>query len=399
MSLLCGRAVALLAWAAAISVRGWVCPGLAGHWAGVALGPPAPRCAPDPGPQTSAPYLSVVLSTRNDVYGGRSSLERLQRQADNLRLLSACYDVRVEHVIVEWNPPPGRPLLRDALQAPPHAHYTARIITVPPAIHNRTINDERAYFPASNRKQRTGNMNSAKLPLLEWIAKNAGLRRARGEFVLLCTVDNLFAQSLFAYLHSRPLCTSVLYTAIRYDLPQDFDWNHMPSPGAQHDWETCALRGPLEMSRCVPAVPGLNLTAVQPVHYTYSATRPAAFWWRCPSGDFTLAHRQLFMLLHGHKEKVWRSMLDTELVVALQSRAASLQNVSGMRGPMLVFHTPVVYHQWHVHYTHPPVAVARRPEAWARGKRKAANAHWGLGKDKLQDTQLGVDHQEGRHSR
>src|SRR5262245_8678551 len=83
------------------------------------------------------PYLSVVVTARNDDHGG-SLLRRMQTfvncwigQAKSRGLCS-------ELIVVEWNPPPDRPLLRDALSWPADLGPCAvRFVEVPPELHQR----------------------------------------------------------------------------------------------------------------------------------------------------------------------------------------------------------------------------------------------------------------------
>lgn len=108
-----------------------------------------------------------------------------------------------ELLVVEWNPPGGRPLLEEALPWPKNSSFcTVRIIRVPPQIHRR--------YKFADR-----------LPLYQMIAKNVGIRRARGEFILATTVDLLFSDELFAFLASGSLQSGRLYRVDRCDVERD----------------------------------------------------------------------------------------------------------------------------------------------------------------------------------
>ncbi len=113
------------------------------------------------------------------------------------------YDLPTELIIVEWNPPPDRPPLSDALQWPADSGpFAVRIIQVPTEIH-------RQYRHAEA------------LPLYQMIAKNVGIRRAEGEFVLATNIDILFSNPLFAFLADRRLEEGKMYRVDRYDVPAD----------------------------------------------------------------------------------------------------------------------------------------------------------------------------------
>lgn len=144
------------------------------------------------------PYVSFVLAARNDNYGG-DFLRRMQVFVNALLPLWEKHDLDAELVIVEWNPPDGRPLLKDAITWPEYLKPgTVRVIRVPRAIHLQLPNSE-------------------KMPMFEFIAKNVGVRRARGEYVLVTNPDLLYSEELIAYLASKNLSKSCFYRIDRYD--------------------------------------------------------------------------------------------------------------------------------------------------------------------------------------
>ena len=81
-----------------------------------------------------APYLSVVVTSRNDDHGG-DPLKRLQAFVN-------CFDAQclrtgldAEIIIVEWNPPEDKPRLQTLVRWPSPCVCTYRFITVPPELH------------------------------------------------------------------------------------------------------------------------------------------------------------------------------------------------------------------------------------------------------------------------
>jgi hypothetical protein len=150
----------------------------------------------------SDPYLSVVAASRNDDHGG-NLLGRMQLFIDGLADQCHRHGLSVELVLVEWNPPPERPSLADALDwPPPSPHCRARIVRVPPALHARL-------------------RHSDHLPLFQMIAKNVGVRRARGRFVLATNIDVLFSEDLVGRLAARSLEPGRFYRVDRFDVPGD----------------------------------------------------------------------------------------------------------------------------------------------------------------------------------
>src|SRR5262245_4257176 len=146
-------------------------------------------------------HLSVVATSRNDDHGG-SLLHRMQHFVDGLVEQARRHHLSVELILVEWNPPAERPPLAEALRWPaPDRHCEIRIVTVPPEVHARLE-------------------HGAALPLFQMIAKNVGIRRARGRYVLATNIDILFSDSLMRFLRDE-LRPGRLYRADRCDVPTD----------------------------------------------------------------------------------------------------------------------------------------------------------------------------------
>ena len=148
------------------------------------------------------PYLSLVVTARNDDHGG-NLLGRMQIFVDGWLAQARRHNIPSELIIVEWNPPAGRPPLAEALQWPTDSGpCVVRIITVPPEIHNRFE-------------------HGANLPLYQMIGKNVGIRRARGRFILATNIDILFSDELAAFLGSQQLRTDRMYRIDRHDAMSD----------------------------------------------------------------------------------------------------------------------------------------------------------------------------------
>lgn len=145
------------------------------------------------------PYLSVVATSRNDDHGG-SLLRRMQVFVRSFIEQCARHGLDAELILVEWNPPFLRPGLKDVLRWPAaFGPCQVRIVEVPPARH---------------RKLR----HAAVLPLFQMIAKNVGIRRARGQFVLATNIDIVFSDELMAFLAARRLETDRMYRIDRHDV-------------------------------------------------------------------------------------------------------------------------------------------------------------------------------------
>ena len=144
------------------------------------------------------PYLSLVVTARNDDHGG-NLLDRMQAFVGGWLEQARRYAIDSELIIVEWNPPAGRPRLRETLSWPADpGPCRVRFIEVPPALHARFAHAEA-------------------LPLYQMVGKNAGIRRARGEFVLATNIDILFSSELAAFLAGRRLRHGRMYRIDRHD--------------------------------------------------------------------------------------------------------------------------------------------------------------------------------------
>jgi hypothetical protein len=149
----------------------------------------------------SSPQLSVVAVSRNDDHGG-DLRGRMQHFVNGFIAQSRKHHLNSELVLVEWNPPPGRPSLEHAIEWPEDfGPATVRIVTVPPDVH--------AQLPHADA-----------LPLFQMIGKNVGIRRARGRYVLATNIDILLDDATVLYLRDK-LKSGIMLRADRYDVPAD----------------------------------------------------------------------------------------------------------------------------------------------------------------------------------
>ena len=149
-------------------------------------------------PPDVQPYLSVVVATRNDDHGG-DPLKRLQALVNSFDEQCRRTGLDAEIIVVEWNPPADRPSVSSLLKLPRVPSCTYRFIEVPPELHDRL-----AFADV--------------LPLFQMIAKNVGIRRARGQFILATNIDIIFSNELVEFIASRQLRARALYRVDRHDI-------------------------------------------------------------------------------------------------------------------------------------------------------------------------------------
>src|SRR5262249_20830354 len=142
-------------------------------------------------------YLSLVATARNDDHGG-NLLGRMQAFVSGFLEQCKRFNISSELVLVEWNPPADRPRLKDALKWSVDGPCAVRIIEVPADVHTRF-----KYAKA--------------LPLYQMIAKNVGIRRTRGRFVLATNIDILISDELAAFLGEQKLERGRMYRIDRHD--------------------------------------------------------------------------------------------------------------------------------------------------------------------------------------
>lgn len=138
--------------------------------------------------------LSIVSAGRNDNYGGDFE-ERVLRAFDRNRVEAS---VDVEWVFVEWNPT-DNPYLSEKLAR----LYEVRCYVVDPAIHERLTDPEQGMVYHAN------------------FAKNVGLRRATGDWILSTNPDVVIGPEVWDFLACSACRAGTLYRAERRDINPD----------------------------------------------------------------------------------------------------------------------------------------------------------------------------------
>ena len=230
------------------------------------------------------PFVSVVLTGRNDGYGGDFTARFFRSLRFNLQQFLA-HGITHELVFVEWAPPRERPLLIDRIfdEVPELSPDCCAWYVVNPL-----------YHQAMSLNQR--------LEYLEFPAKNVGIRRARGEFILTSNCDVFFGRHIIDVLARRSLEPRVLYRAPRHDI-------NLPVESRAIDWSV--LEDPTVLAgtahRLKPPFMG-------------SAT-----------GDFVLLDHDSFHEIRGFNEvyRVARIGIDRNLLVKAISRGFRVADIGG----------------------------------------------------------------------
>lgn len=142
--------------------------------------------------------ISIVFTARNDNYGG-DLLGRINALIKVLIYLTNKYNSKFELVIVEYNPPSDKKKLFEVLQINNNLNLKVRFIEFDSKYHNRFKNSER-------------------IKLFEYTAKNIGIKRATGDFVISTNQDIIFSDDFIKYLTYTKLDKNSFYRTDRYDV-------------------------------------------------------------------------------------------------------------------------------------------------------------------------------------
>jgi hypothetical protein len=154
--------------------------------------------------------LSVIVSGRNDDYGNDFRQRLFRASMHNCALLEAA-GIEFEYILAEWNPLPDRPLLSEEFVG---RVSNARAVILPPELHRKySLNPQ--------------------MPFHEMAAKNAALRRARGDVLLVTNADILFSDKIVQRIAAATWESRTLYRAHRIDVKAELGWEQIQDPANQ----------------------------------------------------------------------------------------------------------------------------------------------------------------------
>ncbi|GAC1398759.1 MAG: hypothetical protein NVSMB52_12330 [Chloroflexota bacterium] len=281
----------------------------------------------EPTPTDKNPFLSVVVTARNDNHGG-NLLARMQIFISGLLQQCVRHGVKMELILVEWNPPSDRIRLAQALMWEfEESEIEVRVIEVPALIHKNLL-------------------HSDGLPLFQMIAKNVGIRRARGEFILATNIDLLFSEELMSWIASCRLDRDCVYRIDRYDVKTSV----LGESTLEHQLEFCranVIRVARQWGTVPPGVPvspGLSMLKPRWLAERYDAlqerrlipVRRRSRLHENACGDFTLMHRNKWIELRGYPEFKMYSMFIDGLLLHAALHAGVKQKV--LDDPMRIYH-------------------------------------------------------------
>lgn len=212
------------------------------------------------------PYLSIVMGVGGNVT--EDLLDRLNVSATETTKLAKQVGLEMELVIVEWNMEP-----MDHDNVMPFTKIPIRIIHA-------------GHVHATYQ-------NPHSLKYFEMPAKNIGIRRAHGEFVLSTNPDDLFTRELFEFFASNSLRHGFFYRANRHDTKDG------------KVYRVCHATG------CHP--PGANRAQIEVSQPGAAPYSPSMLHFNA-SGDFLLMAKDDWFNIHGNPERDYNHTLDGEAV-------------------------------------------------------------------------------------
>ncbi len=257
-----------------------------------------------------SPFLSIVFCGRNDNYGGdftarlRRAVLHYARQINRVKLPA-------ELIFVNYNPLPENTSITQLFDWPTSPYLQIKIITVDHKTHASFIDE-------SIRKT---------YPVFEFLAKNIGVRRAKGKFVLSTNADILPSEKLFDFFSSKLLKKNIIYRCNRLDFKAETVADFINENEIKNRVFIAYLQGgtfvkylPLSTDKWLDICHSYNRfrkrvygTASQwkvskyiPVINQVSKSELFLFDYPCnASGDFTLMDKESWMRARAYPEDTW----------------------------------------------------------------------------------------------
>jgi hypothetical protein len=233
---------------------------------------------------TAQPLISIVLTGRNDGYGGDFTA-RFHRTLRFNHCQLAARQIAHEILFVEWAPPRNAPYLFDLTRsALPEIDW---------GVVSWYIVDPR-YHDALSLNPR--------LEYLEFLAKNVAIRRARGRFVLTSNCDVYLGRRVLDVVKRNALQPGIVYRAPRFDIKFAADYSSL-------DWDV------LEDPRNLDGPP--------------KQLKPP--FMGGGTGDFVLLDRQSFHEIRGFNEiyRAARIGIDHNVLVKALSSGLAIEDIGG----------------------------------------------------------------------
>ena len=260
--------------------------------------------------ERESPYVSFVMVGRDETFS-KGFEGRLQNSINSIgHSLERIPLADIELVIVDYATPEDRPPLHETVTIPKELKGKTRFIRVPMARH----------------QQLQTQLKSSK-PFFEYIARNIGIRRAKGNFVIATNPDNIFPSTLFEAIAAEDFNEGVIYRSVRWDAPEKTDsmdelWQALSEPWRLDQYEVQQVCS----AGSARFVINDNATKFR------KEANP------CGSGDFLMLSKNMWATVWGFTEAPSNPNIDEIFL------GKCMRLIPGY--PRFFIHPPTL-HQWH----------------------------------------------------
>lgn len=240
------------------------------------------------------PRLSIVMVGRNDNYGGDFAQRLSLSVHTTFRHLTNC-KIEAEVIFVNYNPLPSPPI--EAFITWPSSTPLVKMVLI------TVDHDIHATLVAEGKRK--------DVPVLEYMAKNVGIRRATGQFILCMNPDILLPTEFFGMIDSliknRYYRADRLdYTSIESGIPSGYAHLFMRGHNIVLNSDSSLmvwLYRTINPVRCFWKRNTVHLSKLLDLLRWKVYYHNAEFHCHCDaSGDFLLMHRDHWHRLHGYCE-------------------------------------------------------------------------------------------------
>ncbi|OHS99024.1 hypothetical protein TRFO_08576 [Tritrichomonas foetus] len=235
------------------------------------------------------PFVSIVIVGRHDGFSNGFE-ERTQHFFTSIsQHLKNAPLANFEIVFVDYATPTENKKLSEIFQFDETLKKKIRFINVPVKSHYRL-----------NREL------NAKVSFYEYIAKNIGIRRAKGKFILTTNPDNLYNSDFFDKIQRKQFNDGILYRTNRFSCKEGIKYNINELIHILNDtpW---SLNDQFELaSRCPTNLKGTSF------EISVSSLQKDA--WPCGAGDFLMMSAKMWDAVGGFNEFPGNANVDALLL-------------------------------------------------------------------------------------
>jgi len=223
------------------------------------------------------PYLSIVIVGRHDNFSGGFE-DRSQVFFDNIGKAKEKYPLaNFEIIYVDYATEASNTPMSTVLDIPESLRGYVKFIIVPPKVH-------------SNLKKK---MNSS-MGFFEYIAKNIGIRRSKGEYILATNPDDIISPFFFSFIEREEFNPFTLYQSIRWDTRDNTFVNATLDDLINATNEPWKLKEFDVKQRC--HIDSLRFSIMDSVTKFNEHSVP------CAAGDFLLLSKKMWEIVGGFNE-------------------------------------------------------------------------------------------------